>query len=67
MTEDRKRMRKVREKRIKAMGEQIDEHEKKIHEEKGIKDTTKAYWQKEIDTKFKKQKKEDEEYLEENE
>lgn len=67
MAEDRKRMKRVREKRINAMDEQIKEHEKKIHEEKGIKDTTKAYWQKEIDKKFRKQKKEDKEYLEENE
>jgi hypothetical protein len=66
MTSDRKRMRKVREKRIEAIKDQIGEHKGKIETEKGRKDTTKAYWQKEIDEKFVKQKEEDEEYLEEN-
>lgn len=62
---DRKRMKKVREKRIDALKEQIEEHEDKIRTEKGRKDTTKEYWRKEIDEKFLKQLKEDEEYLEE--
>jgi len=61
----RKRMKKIRKKRIKAMDEQIEKHEDKIKWEKGDKDTTKEYWQKEIEEKFLKQKKEDEEYLEE--
>ena len=63
---DRKRMRKVRKKRIKAVEEQVEEHEDKIKNEKGRKDTTKDYWQKEIDEKFAKQIDKDEEYLEEN-
>ena len=58
-------MKKLREKRIKSIKKQIDEHEEKIEEEKGRKDTTKEYWRKEIDEKFLKQLKEDEEYLEE--
>ena len=61
---DRKRMRKLRKKRIKSLKKQIEEHEKKIQKEKGRKDTTKDYWRKEIDEKFLKQIKEDEEYLE---
>ena len=63
---DRKRMKKLREKRIGAIKEQIAEHENKIKTEKGRLDTTKDYWRKEIDEKFMKQLKEDEEYLEEN-
>lgn len=63
---DRKRMRKVREKRIKGIGKQIEKHEGKIEKERGRKDTTKDYWQKEIDEKFARQKEEDEDYLEEN-
>lgn len=63
---DRKRMRKIREKRIKGVGKQIGKHEDKIEKEKGRKDTTKDYWQKEIDEKFAKQKEEDEAYLGEN-
>ncbi|MEX2017561.1 MAG: hypothetical protein WD876_03750 [Candidatus Pacearchaeota archaeon] len=66
MGSDRKRMKKLRKKRIKAIDEQIDEHEYKIRTEKGRKDTTKEYWKSEIEDKFEKQKKEDEEYLEEN-
>ena len=63
--EDRNHMKKVREKRIKAIGKQIDKHEELIQHEKGRLDTTKDYWKKEIDEKFSKQIKEDEEYLEE--
>ena len=63
---DRKLMKKVKKKRIKAIGKQIDKHEDKIKYEKGRKDTTKDYWQKEIDEKFLKQIEKDEEYLEEN-
>lgn len=62
----RKRMRKIREKRIKSIGKQIEKHEEKIETEKGRKDTTKDYWKKEIDGKFKKQMEEDENYLEKN-
>ena len=63
---DRKRMKKVRKKRIKAVEEQVEEHEDKIKNKKGRKDTTKGDWQKEIDEKFAKQIDKDEEYLEEN-
>jgi len=63
---DRKHMRKVRKKRIKSVEKQIEKHEEKIESEKGRKDTTKDYWRKEIDEKFKKQVEEDEDYLEEN-
>jgi hypothetical protein len=67
MSNDRKRMRKTREKRIKAVGKQIEKHEDKIKNEKGRLDTTKDYWRKEIDAKFLKQIKEDKEYLNKNE
>jgi len=66
MGKDRKHMKKVRKKRIKSVGKQIDEHEEKIEHEKGRKDTTINYWEKEIKEKFSKQIEEDEEYLEEN-
>jgi hypothetical protein len=62
---DRKHMRKIRKKRINAIHNQIEKHEERIADEKGRKDTTKDYWQKEIDEKFLKQIKKDEEYLEE--
>lgn len=62
---DRKRMKKIREKRIKSFQKQIDKHEEKIQKEKGRLDTTKDYWKKEIDEKFLKQIEEDENYLEE--
>ncbi len=65
MGKDRKHMKKLREKRIKALKKQVEEHENKIKNEKGRLDTTKSYWQKEIDEKFLKQIKEDENYLEE--
>jgi len=65
MGKDRKHMKKIREKRIKSVERQIEEHEDKIEHEKGRKDTTKDYWKKEIDEKFSKQIEEDEEYLEE--
>ena len=64
---DRKHMKKIREKRMKSIQKQIDKHEEKILNEKGRLDTTKNYWKKEIDEKFLKQIKEDEEYLEEGE
>lgn len=60
---DRKRMRKLREKRMKSIKKQIGKHEEKIRKEKGRLDTTKDYWKKEIKDKFLKQLKEDEEYL----
>ena len=63
---DRKHMKKVREKRIKAVKKQIDKHEELIKQEKGRLDTTKDYWRKEIDDKFLKQIDEDETYLEEH-
>jgi hypothetical protein len=61
---DRKRMRKVREKRIESIDKQISSHEEKIKTEKPQKDTTIDYWKNEIEKKFKKIKKEDEKYLE---
>ena len=64
---DRKRMKKLRQKRIKSVKKQIEKHEEKIRTEKGRKDTTKEYWRKEVDTKFLKQLEEDNEYLEEHE
>jgi hypothetical protein len=67
MGNDRKRMKKFREKRIKSVEAQIEEHKEKIANEKGRKDTTKDYWQKEIDEKFLKQIEEDEDYLGEKE
>ena len=60
-------MKKVRKKRIDGLSKQIEEHKEKIDTEKGHKDTTPAYWQKEIDEKFEKQKEEDEDYLKEHE
>jgi hypothetical protein len=63
---DRKHMKKVREKRIKSTKKQVGIHEDKIKFEKGRKDTTKEYWQKEIDEKFEKQIEKDEDYLEDN-
>lgn len=66
MGKDRKKMKKAREKRIKAIKGQIERHKEKIKTEKGRKDTTKEYWQGEIDKKFVKQMEEDEDYLEEN-
>ena len=59
-------MKKIRGKRITSVGKQIDKHEDKIEKEKGRLDTTKDYWKKEIEDKFSKQIKEDNEYLEEN-
>ena len=64
---DRKHMRKIREKRIKSVDRQVEKHKDKIKKEKGRKDTTKDYWKKEIDEKFVKQIKKDKDYLEENE
>ena len=66
MGKDRKHMKKIREKRIKSVGEQIDKHKEKIEHKNGRKDTTQGYWKKEIDEKFLPQIEEDEEYLEEN-
>lgn len=63
---DRKRMKKIREKRIKAVNKQIFSHEKKIKTEMPKKDTTLDYWKKEIEEKFKKIKEEDDKYLKEN-
>ncbi len=66
MGQDRKHMKKVREKRVNAIQGQIEKHKDQIKSEKGRKDTTKNYWRKEIDEKFKGQIEEDEDYLEEN-
>lgn len=66
MGKDRKHMKKLRKKRVKSVEKQIEEHEEKIKREKGRKDTTKDYWQKEIDEKFLEQIKEDKDYLEDN-
>lgn len=65
MGEDRKHMKKLREKRIESIESQIEEHKDKIQNEPGRKDTTKDYWKKEIDEKFMKQIKKDREFLEE--
>lgn len=67
MSKDRKHMKKTRKKRIKSISDQIEKHKDKIKTEKGRKDTTKAYWQKEIDEKFTKQLEKDYEYLNKNE
>lgn len=63
---DRKRMKKLRLKRIESVKTQIEEHRHKIDTQMPKKDTTKAYWKKEIDEKFVKQLEEDNEYLEEH-
>ena len=60
---DRKHIQKLREKRLKALGKQVDKHEEKIVKESGRLDTTKNYWRKEIDEKFLKQMEKDKEYL----
>ena len=65
MGKDRKHMKKLRGKRIKSLKKQVEKHENKIKNEKGRLDTTKAYWQKEIDERFLKQIREDKDYLEE--
>jgi len=57
-------MKKVRKKRIEGLARQVEKHEEKIAQEKGNKDTTPAYWQKEIDKKFEKQIEDNEDYLE---
>ena len=62
---DRKHMKKIKERRIKSIEKQIDKHKEKIESEKGRLDTTKDYWRKEIDEKFLKQIDEDEKFLEE--
>ena len=64
MGKDRKHMKKLREKRIGSLKKQAEKHEAKIKNEKGRLDTTKDYWQKEIDEKFLKQIEKDEDYLE---
>ena len=66
MGKDRKHMKKLREKRIKSVGKQIEKHEDKIEKEKGRFDTTRDYWKKEIDEKFLKKIEEDEGYVEEH-
>ncbi len=65
MGKDRKHMKRLRKKRIKSIKKQVDKHEEKIEKENGRQDTTKDYWQKEIDDKFLKKIKEDEDYLDE--
>lgn len=64
---DRKRMKKLREKRIKSLHKQVEKHHKKIKSKKGRLDTTKDYWEKEINEKFLRQIEEDEDYLGEEE
>ena len=63
---DKRRMKKLREKRINSLHKQIDKHRNKIKYEKGRLDTTKDYWEKEINEKFLKQIEENEEFLEED-
>ena len=60
---DRKHMNKIRKKRIQSVQKQVKKHKGKISEEKGRLDTTKDYWEKEIDEKFLKQIEKDEKYL----
>jgi len=60
---DRRRMKKLRGKRVVAVKKQIEKHKDHIKNEKGRLDTTKEYWEKEIDSKFLKQLEEDEKYL----
>jgi len=55
MGNDRKHMRKVRKKRIKSVGKQINKHEDMIKNEQPVKDTTIDYWKGEIEKKFSKQ------------
>ena len=62
---DRKHMWKIRKKRIESVEKQIEKHKDKIENEPGRKDTTKDYWQKEIDEKFEKQIEDDEDFLDE--
>jgi len=64
MGNDRKHMKKLREKRMKSVHGQIEKHKELIKKEKGRLDTTKEYWKKEIDEKFLKQMEEDKKYLE---
>ena len=52
---DRRHMKKLRTKRIKSVKKQIEGHKKKIMAREGRLDTTKDYWEKEIDEKFLKQ------------
>ena len=54
----------IREKRIDVIDKQISYNEEKAETEKLLKDTTLDYWKNEIEKKFKKIKKEDEKYLE---
>jgi len=61
---DRKQMRKLRQKRIASVKKQIEKYKEKIEKEEGIKDTTKDYWKKEIDRSFLKRIHKDEDYLE---
>ena len=60
---DKKRMKKLREKRLKSLSKQVEKHKRKINCEEGKLDTTKDYWEKEINEKFLKQIEEDEDYL----
>lgn len=64
MGKDKKRMKKVRIKRTASIKKQIGKHKDKIENEEGRFDTTKGYWQKEIEEKFLKQLDEDNEFLE---
>ena len=63
MISNRKRMRKIRGKRMRSIKNQIEKHKDKIKTEKGRKDTTKDFWQKEIDEKFLKQLEKDRDFL----
>jgi len=48
---------------MRSIKNQIEKHKDKIKTEKGRKDTTKDYWQKEIDEKFLKQLEKDRDFL----
>ena len=59
-------MKKLRNKRIRSTKKQIQIHKNKIQTENPNLDTTKDYWQKEIDLEFIKKLKQDKRYLEEH-
>ncbi|MBU1252693.1 MAG: hypothetical protein KJ905_02880 [Nanoarchaeota archaeon] len=63
---DRKRMSKLRQKRIKSVKKQIETHKDKIESEEGRLDTTKNYWEKEINEKFLKQLEKDKKFIKKN-
>lgn len=59
-------MSKLRQKRIKSVKKQIETHKDKIESEEGRLDTTKNYWEKEINEKFLKQLEKDKKFIKKN-